>query len=89
VVHPDVGRINITYQAKFGDVLNYSVQLDKVSGMTLPYKFRVTESNDEHFIITRIDYLPQETLVLKAEVLEWKRNVKEVSGKVPGTTKAG
>ncbi len=78
VVHPDIGRINITYQAKIDDVVNYSVPLGVAASISLPQKFRVTQADDNSFTITRFDYLPQETLMLKTEVLEWEKNVKEV-----------
>jgi FKBP-type peptidyl-prolyl cis-trans isomerase 2 len=86
-VHPDVGRINITYQAKLGDVVKYSIPLESKDDMVMPYTFRVTESNDQYFTITRTDYLPQETLVLKVEVLDWQKDIKQVSGEPIGTAK--
>ncbi len=87
IVHPGVGKINITYQVKLDDVVEYKVPMGITSTMTLPQKFRVTEANDDSFVITRFDYLPQETLMLKAEVLEWTKDVKEVSGKPVAETK--
>jgi len=78
-VHPDIGRINITYQTKLGDIIKYGVQVGMTASVIIPQTFRVTESDEDSFVITRIDYLPQETLVLKVEVLDWEKDVSEVS----------
>ncbi len=75
VVMPGIGRINITYQAAIGDIVTHSIPLQGGTAAQLPSPFRVTEAGNTTFTITRINYLPQETLVLTAELLEWESEV--------------
>jgi hypothetical protein len=73
-----VGRINITYLAPIGQVVNHSVLLEEGGEIAVPQKFKITEANADKFVLTRIDHLEQETLLLKAEILEWIPDVKKV-----------
>jgi hypothetical protein len=73
-----VGKLNITYKAPIGRVVNYSVLLEEGGEIALPQRFKITDANDLQFEMTRIDHLAQETLVLAAEILEWTPDVKEV-----------
>jgi hypothetical protein len=77
-VHPGLGVLNITYKAKAGDVFKYAPDNQKGAEIAVPHAFAVTESDDTAFVLTRINYLPQETLVLKAVLTEWTKDVKEV-----------
>ncbi len=87
VVNLDVGRLNITYQAKVGDIVRHSVQIGHGAAVVMPQTFQVTDATDKTLTITRINYPAQETLVLKGEILEWEKNVKEVKGEPIGEAK--
>lgn len=68
--------MNLTYQQQLGDIFAYHV---KVQGpVTKPYDFKVTQSDDEQFMIRRINYPEQEVLTLAAELLEWEPSVKDI-----------
>lgn len=85
VVVLGVGRLNISYTAKLGDVVQHPVPLGGAA-ILIPMTFKVTESGDNAFAITRINYLPQETLVLRAELVEWQKDVKEVKAPLKVST---
>jgi hypothetical protein len=78
VVKLDVGVINVTYKAKIGDIVKEAVQIEQGGELVVPTTFEVTEANENHFLVTRINYLPQETLILKGEITDWTQDVKEV-----------
>lgn len=78
VVSLNIGRLNITYQAKVGDIVQHTVPLSSGSAAEIPMTFKVTGATEKAFEITRINYLPQETLALRAEILEWEKDIKEV-----------
>lgn len=78
-VHPGPGIINITYPQQQGDTFTYYAPLQDT--ISVPYQFFVTDSNDAQFTIKRINYPPQETLLLNVEVLEWEEDVKDVKDK--------
>jgi hypothetical protein len=80
-----VGKLNITYKAPIGQVVNYSVLFEEGGEIALPQRFKITDANDLQFEMTRIDHLAQETLVLTGQLLEWIKDVKEV--KAPLKTK--
>ncbi len=80
VVNLGVGRLNITYQAKVGDIVRHSLQIGQGSAIIMPQTFQVTDATDTTLTITRINYPAQETLVLKGELVEWEKGVKEVKG---------
>jgi hypothetical protein len=73
------GIVNITYPQQQGDVFTYYAPVQEA--ISIPYQFRVTESSDAQFTIRRINYPPQETLLLNVEVLEWEEDVKDVKDK--------
>jgi hypothetical protein len=75
VVNPGPGRINFTYMAEAGDVLTYYAPVQ--GSITMPYSFQVTEVTNANFTLTRINYPPQETLVLTATLLEWEQDVEK------------
>ncbi|MEM2916322.1 MAG: FKBP-type peptidyl-prolyl cis-trans isomerase [Candidatus Woesearchaeota archaeon] len=87
VVNLDVGRLNITYQAKVGDIVRHTVQIGHGAAIVIPQTFQVTDATDKTLTITRINYPAQETLVLKGELIEWEKGVKEVKGEPIGETK--
>ncbi|MEM4240066.1 MAG: FKBP-type peptidyl-prolyl cis-trans isomerase [Candidatus Woesearchaeota archaeon] len=86
-VVPGEGVLNITYHAVIGDIVKQAVPLGQGEQMVLPQSFQVIEANDANFTIARINYPAQETLVLKAEILEWEKDVKEVKGEPIGEAK--
>jgi len=73
-----VGRLNVTYAARIGEVVKKAVSLPEGGEFVVPETFRIAEANDNQFVLTRMDYLPQETLVLTGQLLEWTKDVKEV-----------
>jgi hypothetical protein len=73
-----VGVINVTYAARIGEVVKKAVSLPDGGELVIPQSFRIAEANDNQFVLTRINYLPQETLVLTGQLLEWTKDVKEV-----------
>jgi hypothetical protein len=78
-VMTEPGVLNITYHLKLGDEITYySPVQDQIS---MPYQFKVTSKTDTQFTITRINYLPQENLVLTATLIEWTPEVKKIKDK--------
>jgi hypothetical protein len=71
------GTITITSMAQPDDVVTYSVPLEG-GPATIPYRFQVTNVTNTEFTIRRIDYLPQEALVLTAELTEWEQDVQKL-----------
>jgi hypothetical protein len=82
-VHVGDAILNITYQVKQNDVLEYAVPVQGQAGAM--YEFKVLSANDRQFIIRRIDYPAQETLELTAHILDRTPHVKDV--KAPINTK--
>ncbi len=87
VVNLEVGKLNITYQAKVGDIVKHSVSVGQGAAVVMPQTFQVTDATDKTLTITRINYPAQETLVLKGELVEWEKDVKEVKGEPIAETK--
>jgi hypothetical protein len=87
VVSLDIGKLNITYQAKVGDTVKHSVQIGQGAAIVMPQTFQVTDATDKTLTITRINHPPQETLVLKGDLIEWEKGVKEVKGEPIGEAK--
>ncbi len=89
VVHLDIGKLNITYQAKVGDIVRHAVQIGQGAAVVIPQTFQVTDATDKTLTITRINYPAQETLVLKGDLVEWEKDVKEVKGEVAAKVSTG
>ncbi len=73
----ETGVLNLTYQVQVGDVINYNVALE--GPITKPYQFQTTSADENQFVIRRINYPPQENLVLTATLLEWEPEVQKTS----------
>lgn len=67
---------NITFQPELGMVFNYTSAIGQQSGITEPY--RVTEVNDDNFVIKRYGLLSDKRLTLKATMIEHTPDVKKV-----------
>lgn len=73
----ETGVLNLTYQARVGDIITYDVAID--GPITKPFQFQVTDAAENQFTIRRIHYPPQENLVFTATLLEWEQEVKKTS----------
>ena len=69
----EVGRLNLTYLVEKDDIITYRAG---IKGLTeLIQEFQIIEITDKDFTFRRINYLPQETLVLIAELVEWEPDI--------------
>lgn len=81
VVSVGPGRLNITYMPELDAIVTYDVPLQGPA--TLPQSFRVINITSADFTIQRVNYLPQESLVITIELLEWEQDVQGISSPMP------